>query len=80
MGYMSIKTEDDVELKRCPFCGGEAEIVRGDEGGYYVECQECLTVHGAKYLLSGSYSIGIVTFGIYNTEQEAIEAWNRRAE
>ncbi len=48
-------------LKRCPFCGGEAEIV-----GYtifWVTCKEC-TAETKDF----------------DTKEEAIEAWNRRAE
>ena len=30
------------ELKRCPFCGGEAELFGTDETGiFYVECLNC---------------------------------------
>lgn len=49
------------ELKKCPFCGGEAEIA-----GYkifWVICKECTAE----------------TKG-FDTREEAIEAWNRRAE
>lgn len=49
------------ELKKCPFCGGEAEII-GCESAWIV-CKECY----AKT-------------GIFNTKEEAIEAWNRRME
>ena len=32
-----------LELKRCPFCGGEAEVREVSEGEqvYYAECTEC---------------------------------------
>ncbi len=32
-----------LELRRCPFCGGEAEVREVSEGEqvYYVECTEC---------------------------------------
>jgi Lar family restriction alleviation protein len=54
------------ELKRCPFCGGEAETrCSVAYAGYvydgYVECLEC-----------GSRT------PIYYTKAEAIAAWNRR--
>ena len=56
------------ELKRCPFCGGEAETrCSVAYAGYvydgYVECLEC-----------GSRT------PIYYTKAEAIAAWNRRVE
>lgn len=54
------------KLKKCPFCGGEAEIGRiqaGREVYYRVSCEEC----------SGSGAW-------FHTEAEAIAAWNRRVE
>lgn len=47
-----------IELKPCPFCGGNAYI---GNGRTWVRCVEC----GAET-------------GCYDTEEEAIEAWNRR--
>lgn len=35
---------DKIELKKCPFCGGPAEIVdnsRYDPGTYFVACASC---------------------------------------
>ncbi|MDR3845708.1 MAG: Lar family restriction alleviation protein [Eggerthellaceae bacterium] len=61
------------ELKPCPFCGGEAKIrmyrtfideYHGIGTKYYVECSECLVNRHLGKL----------------TENEAIEAWNTRAE
>lgn len=56
------------ELKRCPFCGGEAEIIEHIFGtlehSYGVECTDC----GAK------------TWQFYSEKTDVIEAWNRRAE
>ena len=49
------------ELRKCPFCGGEASIYVAYDDGYYVCCDEC--------------GCGLP---VYNTEQEAIEAWNKR--
>lgn len=48
------------ELKTCPFCGGEAEIVISG-GDRRVDCKKC----GARS-------------DWYDTEAEAIAAWNRR--
>ena len=61
-----------LELKPCPFCGGEAEIcvahwdfendcpVNGS--GYGVECKDCLT-----------------STDEYETQEKAAQAWNRRS-
>ena len=61
-----------VELKRCPFCGGNAFIIvdhdavvdtQGRHWAYTAVCGKCCTTSGITY-----------------TPEEAIEAWNRRAE
>lgn len=57
---------DELKLKPCPFCGGEAFAhMLGNEiaKGYYIACDEC----GAKTI-------------VFGYEADAIEAWNRRAE
>ena len=57
------------ELKPCPFCGGDAELShKRNLNTWIVECsnQDC----------PASYMIG----ADFETEAEAIEAWNRRAE
>ena len=53
------------ELKKCPFCWGEAYIQDWsmmERSRYKVACNQC-----------------DVETPIYETEHEAIEAWNRRA-
>lgn len=53
------KMAREPEPKKCPFCGGEAEV-----DGFplrYVRCKEC----GAET-------------GAFDSEGEAIKAWNRR--
>lgn len=70
------------ELKPCPFCGGEAKFRDSliitpeiDENDAYVGADisddrpywiECINCHA--------------TSGEYDTEEKAIEAWNRRAD
>lgn len=59
------------DLKHCPFCGGDADKYIDDygEGKFYVNvrCSKC----GAKVSRKGA--IGAVT-------EEAVNAWNRRAD
>jgi Lar family restriction alleviation protein len=62
------------ELKPCPFCGGRADLITHSfwnekkqahtDKTYSIKCFICLT---ESYLF-------------YETEQIAIEAWNRRAD
>lgn len=57
------------ELKPCPFCGGEAEVIwwRNKDAWfaeYGVLCKQC------KIIMEGQEC--------YRKESEAIEAWNRR--
>ena len=59
-------------LKPCPFCGSEGEIVDIDWSGFPpfgVGCSECPVII-AEY---GEYKL-------FDTEAEAIAAWNTRAE
>ena len=55
---------DRYELKPCPFCGGEATMIRGDTKlvQYVVKCDEC-----------GALS------NWFDKEEKAVENWNRRA-
>lgn len=59
----------DIELKPCPFCGGEAQMfdLRKVHLGvfYFVECRERKCRVKTGYLC---------------TKEEAAEVWNRRAE
>ena len=61
------------ELLRCPFCGSEAEIVTlnmlAEHSPVGVGCSSCAAI-------LGEYS----DYKRFNTEAEAIAAWNTRAE
>lgn len=54
------------KLLKCPFCGGKARL-RKVIDNCFVECGKCWA-HGPNVL------------GCEKTEEEAIEAWNRRAD
>lgn len=68
------------ELKPCPFCGGEAEIIEADYGmyktGYAVYCRKCCLKLGVTGRLGETYEWSPV----FDTEAEAIAAWSTRAE
>lgn len=50
-------------LKPCPFCGGEAELIKPRlETPWTVECKKC----------------GCILFTEYECQRKAIAAWNRR--
>ena len=53
------------KLKPCPFCGGEAEMSKW-KCGYYVSCIE-------------SDCFVCPETGDFESREEAIEAWNKRA-
>ena len=63
-----------IELKPCPFCGGEANTfqTRWTNNRWYTCCPSCETICG----LPDGYDF----VGKYDTEAEAAEAWNTRAE
>jgi Lar family restriction alleviation protein len=63
------------ELLPCPFCGGEAEIVAlhpYEETPVGICCSRCPAIFADGTTYSG--------FKEYDTEAEAIAAWNTRAE
>ena len=63
--------EEPVELKPCPFCGNEKlEIADSWNGRYHGKVVNCNYLDGGCGANSGSRE----------TEAEAVEAWNRRAE
>lgn len=58
---------DELKLRPCPFCGGEAYMVDAEIDGrahYIVKCGTCYSTSGVMQL----------------SRPEAVAAWNRRAE
>lgn len=65
------------ELKPCPFCGGEISLVLYSGFGFMLhhaheDNPECPI---ASYECDGGILGGVY---IYGTEEQAVEAWNRR--
>ena len=61
-------TKPDLKLRKCPFCGGEADMV--DEGS------ECSPDRFWAYCTNPSCFVEGT--GVYATEEEAAQAWNTR--
>ncbi len=60
-------TKASMEIKPCPFCGGEALPKIGPSGSVHIKCiNACIVQCGTK----GEY---------IRTIEQAVEAWNRRA-
>ena len=62
MSRIGENMEECEELKPCPFCGGEAEMLNYSETEWIVHCRMC---------------DGMVERW-RETKKEAIEQWNRR--
>ena len=54
------------ELKRCPFCGGKADVYRDILSSYRVACLKVVECSGGQVRW-------------FESKGEAIEAWNKRA-
>lgn len=61
-------TQPDLKLRKCPFCGGEADMV--DEGS---ECSP-----DRFWACCPNPSCFVEGTGVYATEEEAAQAWNTR--
>jgi len=61
-----------IELKPCPFCGGEAEILRQNIGSDFYEYRYWACCSD-QYCPAGEGTI------LKESPEEAAEIWNRRA-
>ena len=70
------------ELKPCPFCGEKYTVNLSDCSECFLCADEppCDGCNWKKYLIVCNTNIGGcgAASGLYDTKEEAIEAWNRR--
>mgnify|MGYP002521701163 CR=1 FL=1 len=69
----------NVELKPCPFCGGSAKVMHMDVGDHADGSPWMVWAVWCDDDLNAEYSHGHYIDN-YETRDEAVEAWNRRAE
>ncbi len=65
------------ELKKCPFCGDEAEVytyVGERHIAVHIQCKGCLAQMGADRPLSSATRGDL----FFTTDGDAVAAWNRR--
>lgn len=60
----------NTELKPCPFCGGEEAGTKWHHGYWSVQCGYYHDATKSDHCFQD--------WGEFDTEQEAIDAWNRR--
>ncbi len=87
--------QQEIKLKPCPFCGGKVSFVLcDDEGNLHDEAYREHPYSGLGFMLHhaheenpecpiASYECDGGILGgvyIYDTEEQAAEAWNRRAD
>ena len=60
-----MPNKDYPKLRECPFCGGEARVVETDVHTFKAVCTKCPCSVGRH---------------CYSVKEEAVIAWNRRAD
>ena len=77
-----MQSEKCQKLRECPFCGGKYTVNLSDcsECSLCVDEPPCDGCNWKKYLIVCNVNLGGcgAASGLYDTEEKAIEAWNRR--
>lgn len=60
--------EQKLELKPCPFCGGEAKMTQIKSNGFMIKCDKCKIQRRQK----------VLRYPIEWLEEKMIEDWNTR--
>lgn len=66
-----------VEIRRCPFCGGEGKLAYVGGAGFVVRCAKCGIWNGSYRPCASGRTED--EFAGYVNSESAIRAWNRRA-
>jgi len=68
----------DIELKHCPFCGGDADLLEVEPNGsyWYIACVECEAEIRRYYLMHNSPARREVDRN--KARNELIKVWNKR--
>ena len=67
----------DIKMKKCPICGNSVDLCMDDYGKFMVMCAPC----GLYFGIEVEMGVPLVDGwrAKLETEEKAIEAWNRRA-
>ena len=71
----------DIRLKRCPFCGGEAEMYNGKDcfgKFWYIRCKGCYSRGSGSYESVKELKPNEEQAAIQAAWENAIKAWNLR--
>ncbi|GKH33502.1 Lar family restriction alleviation protein [Faecalicatena contorta] len=79
-----MKDHKEYKLKRCPFCGGEAEMKQNEFVGHqrvYIQCTSC---HAVSCIQTEGQTMAFKDIpsryvSIDECRQKSVERWNRRA-
>lgn len=66
-----------IELKPCPFCGGEARLYKGDGISFDMNTRDCFIIHLCN---SGGSLFTTIRTDNFRTPEQAADAWNTRKE
>ena len=71
---MKIKNKKKTKIRRCPFCGSDAELIEVESGQFTVVCTCCQASTGYYSNNDPFYLVDDYD----NPEDAALDAWNNR--